>query len=209
MLLSTLLEVVLIINEIMASNVGTAMSPATNFDSWIEIYNPGDQAVDLGGMYLSDDPNNPTLWRMPGDVGTVPAKGFKVVWLGSHNIKTNQGPFKLDCDGGTILLSDKNGQLVTSEEYPEAMSRTAWARKTDGTGEWGWTADATPGKTNATAEFADQRLDAPVVSVDSKVFTNNFSLQVTIPEGATLAYTTDDSLPQKPKHGKHANHWND
>ena len=209
MLLSTLLEVVLIINEIMASNVGTVMSPATNFDSWIEIYNPGDQAVDLGSMYLSDDPDNPTLWRMPGDVGTVPAKGFKVVWLGSHNIKTNQGPFKLDCDGGTILLSDKNGQLVTSEEYPEAMSRTAWARKTDGTGEWGWTADATPGKTNTTAEFADQRLNAPVVSVDSKVFTNNFSFQVTIPEGATLAYTTDGSLPQKPKQGQAANDWTD
>ena len=202
MLLSTLLEVVLIINEIMASNVGTTMSPATNFDSWIEIYNPGDQAVDLGGMYLSDDPANPTLWRMPGDVGIVPAKGFKVVWLGSHDIKTNQGPFKLDCDGGTIYLSDRNGQLVTSEEYPEAMSRTSWARKTDGTGEWGWTADATPGRSNAKAVFTDQRLDAPVVSMDSKIFTNSLSFQVNIPEGATLAYTTDGSLPEQPKSGQ-------
>ena len=207
MLSSTLFGAILIINEIMASNLGTAMSPATNFDSWIEIYNPGDEAVDLGGMYLSDDAANPTLWHMPKDMGSVPAKGFKVVWIGSNNIKTTQAPFKLDCDGGAIYLSDKNGQLVTSEEYPEAMSRTAWARQTDGTGEWGWTADATPGKTNATAEFANQRLEAPVVSMDSKVFTNAFSFQVTIPEGATLAYTTDGSLPQRPKQGQATNDW--
>ena len=207
MLSSTLFGAILIINEIMASNLGTAMSPATNFDSWIEIYNPGDEAVDLGGMYLSDDAANPTLWHMPKDMGSVPAKGFKVVWIGSNNIKTTQAPFKLDCDGGAIYLSDKNGQLVTSEEYPEAMSRTSWARQTDGTGEWGWTADATPGKTNATAEFANQRLEAPVVSMDSKVFTNAFSFQVTIPEGATLAYTTDGSLPQRPKQGQATNDW--
>ncbi|MBR6182765.1 MAG: lamin tail domain-containing protein [Prevotella sp.] len=202
MLLSTLLQAVLVINEIMASNVGTAMSPATNFDSWIEIYNPGTEAVDLGGMYLSDDPDNPTRWRMPGDVGIVPAKGFKVVWLGSHEIKTNQGPFKLDCDGGAIYLSDQSGQLITSEEYPEAISRTSWARKTDGTGEWGWTADVTPGRSNARAVFNDQRLQPPVVSKDSRIFNSAFSFQVNIPEGATLAYTTDGSLPQRPRNGQ-------
>ena len=207
MLLSTLLEIVLVINEIMASNVGTAMSPATNFDSWIEIYNPGDEAINLGGMYLSNDPSNPTLWHMPNDMGSVPAKGFKVVWVGSNDIKTTQAPFKLDCEGGTIYLNDKNGQLVTSETYPEAMSHTSWARKTDGTGDWGWTADATPGKSNARAVFADQRLDAPIVSKGSQIFNNLLSFQVTIPEGATLAYTTDGSLPQLPKQGQAGPHW--
>ena len=61
MLFSTLVSAALIINELMASNVGTVMSPATNYDSWIEIYNPTEQPVDLGGMYLSDDPDNLTL----------------------------------------------------------------------------------------------------------------------------------------------------
>ena len=37
---STILSVVLIVNELMASNAGEVMSPATNFDSWIELYNP-------------------------------------------------------------------------------------------------------------------------------------------------------------------------
>ena len=51
---STLLSAILVINELMASNAGLTMSPAINFDSWIELYNPGEQAVNLSGMTLSD-----------------------------------------------------------------------------------------------------------------------------------------------------------
>ncbi|MBR4728847.1 MAG: lamin tail domain-containing protein, partial [Prevotella sp.] len=158
---SSLLSVILVINELMASNAGEVMSPAINFDSWIELYNPGDEDVDLGGMYLSNIAEAPTFWRMPSTMGTVPAKGFKVIWLGSNNIKSNQAPFRLDCDGGTVYLSDSNWELVTSLTYPQTISRTAWARKQDGGEEWGWTAQATPGATNATATFADKRLPAP------------------------------------------------
>ena len=194
----TLAAAALIFNELMAANVGDVMSPATNFDSWVEIYNPGTEAVNLGGMYLSNDAQTPTLWRLPSSLGTVPAKGYKVVWLGSHDIKSDQAPFKLDCDGGTILLSDSRGQLIARQDYPEAKSHTAWARTADGSGDWGWTADATPGATNATATFASQRLDAPVVSQGSCLFSNTVQVSVAIPQGATLMYTTDGSLPTPP-----------
>ena len=184
-----------VINEIMASNVGVVMSPAYNFDSWIEFYNPTDKVVDLSGMYLSDDVNNLKRWRMPSDIGTIPAKGFLVVWLGSDDIKDNQAPFKLDCDGGTIYLSDASGNMIAGQDYPKAMSRTAWARKVDGNGEWGWTANPTPAATNATSVFATERLDAPVVSVGSKLFTGSMTIKVDIPEGTRLIYTTDGSVP--------------
>ena len=205
---SSLLSVILVINELMASNLGEAISPAVNFDSWIEVYNPSDEDVDLGGMYLSNDAANLTRWQMPSDIGSVPAKGFKVVWLGSHDITIgrdeyevgeDQAPFKLDCDGGTIYLSDENGQLIASQEYPKAMSHTAWARKTDGGDEWGWTWTPTPAESNATAKFADKRLDAPVVSVGSKLFTGSLQVTVDIPAGARLMYTTDGSIPSAPQ----------
>ena len=185
----------LVINEVMASNAGVVMSPATNFDSWIELYNPNTTAINLAGMYLSDDGGNLTRWKMPSNMGSVPAKGFKVVWLGSDDIKSDQAPFKLDCDGGTIYLSNKSGQLITSVTYPTAMSRTAWARTTDGGDTWGWTAKPTPGATNATSTFASQRLAAPVVSVGSQLINSQISFHVEIPEGATLMYTTDCSVP--------------
>ena len=196
-MLSSVLAIVITINELMASNAGVVMSPATNFDSWIELYNPSEQEINLSGMYLSNDPTMPTLWQMPQDIGTIPAKGFKVVWLGSNDILSNQAPFKLDCDGGTICLNDKNGQLITSVDYPKAMSRTAWARTSDGGNTWGWTDAPTPGATNATSIFASERLAPPVVNQGSTLFQGTLNIKVDIPEGTKLLYTTDGSMPQK------------
>ena len=207
-MLSALLAVGLVINEVMASNAGVVMSPATNFDSWIEIYNPTDQPVQLSGMYLSDSPGNPRRWQLPASIGTVSAHGYKVLWLGSSDIRNDQAPFKLDCDGGIVCLSDASGQLVAAESYPEAMSRTAWARTTDGGSTWGWTAQPTPGVTNATSAFATERLPAPKVSTDSRLFSSSLSVRVAIPDGATLMYTTDGSLPTAPKpDGQESSPW--
>ena len=200
-----LLSVVLLINELMASNAGMVMSPAYNFDCWIEVYNPGEQAVDLSGMFLSNDVGNLKKWQMPNNIGTVPAKGFLVLWLGSNDILRKQAPFKLDCDGSIICLSDRNGNLITSQEYPEALSRTAWARTRDGGDDWGWTANPTPGATNATSVFASERLAAPVVSVDSRLFTDLLTVKVDIPDGATLMYTTDGSMPTSPSAAANGN----
>jgi len=185
----------IVINELMASNAGTVMSPAFNFDSWIEFYNPTGQAISLAGMFLSNDVDYLKRWQMPDDIGTIPAQGFLVVWLGSDDILSNQAPFKLDCDGGVICLSDKNGTLITKETYPEALSRTAYARTTDGGNEWSWTAYPTPGTTNTTSKFATKRLAAPVVSQGSQLFTGTLNVSVSIPKGATLMYTTDGSMP--------------
>lgn len=196
---TSILSVIVVINELMASNAGSVMSPATNFDSWVEFYNPSDQNVNLAGMYLCDDADH--SWQMPSNIGSIPAKGYKVVWMGSSDIKSNQAPFKLDCDGGTIILKDKNGTVVDNLQYPSAMSRTAYARTTDGGSEWGWTSTPTPEASNATAVFASERLEAPVVDKGSTIFKNSLSVKITIPDGARLMYTTDGSLPTAPKSG--------
>ncbi|MBO7140604.1 MAG: CotH kinase family protein [Prevotella sp.] len=194
-MVTALLSAALVINELMASNAGIVMSPATNFDSWIEVYNPGEEAVNLGGMYLSNDAQNLKLWQLPSNIGMVPAKGFKVLWLGSNDILSTHAPFKLDCDGDTIFLSDRQGELVVSQDYPASISRSSYARTSDGGEDWGWTADVTPGESNATSHFASTCLSAPEVSVGSCLFDRSIVVNVDIPEGAILMYTTDGSLP--------------
>jgi hypothetical protein len=64
---------VLRITELMASNTSTQADEYGGYDDWFEIHNPGDQAVNLSGMFVSDDLENerksplPPVILNPGD----------------------------------------------------------------------------------------------------------------------------------------------
>lgn len=184
----------LIINEVMAANVDQFISPAFNFDSWIELYNPTTKDVSLGDLYISDDKSNLQKWHTPTALGVVPAGGFKTLWFDSNPICPTNAPFKLDVDGGDIYISSAAG-IIAEATYPEAMERVSYARTQDGGDTWQATATPTPGATNATAEFATEQLDAPVIDTPSRLFSGSIEASVTIPEGTTLRYTTDGTLP--------------
>ncbi|MHC4477601.1 MAG: PEP/pyruvate-binding domain-containing protein [Planctomycetota bacterium] len=54
------------INEFMAENDSTIEDPdGGGYPDWIELYNAGTTVIDLGGMYLTDDMNDPTMWMIP------------------------------------------------------------------------------------------------------------------------------------------------
>ena len=93
----------------------------------------------------------------------------------------------------------KNAKLAVlarkEAEKSMAVPRTSYARTANGTGEWKRTAQPTPGKSNLSSNFTDERLEAPVVDTDGKLFTTPFTAKVTIPAGTTLRYTTDGTTP--------------
>ena len=53
----------LVINEFLASNNSTKPDPQGQYDDWIEIYNAGEEAIDAGGMHLTDNLGDRTKWR--------------------------------------------------------------------------------------------------------------------------------------------------
>ena len=185
----------LVINEIMSANVDEFISPAFNFDGWMELYNPTDENIALAGLYLSDDEANLTKWRIPESVGSLQSKGFRVIWFDSNDIEPKNATFKLDTDGGTLYLSDVSGKLLVSQSYPKSIERVSYARITDGGDKWGLTAMASPGSTNNRSTFAEQQLSAPVVDQPSQLYEGKLTINVGIPAGCTLRYTTDGSLP--------------
>jgi len=72
-----------VINEVMALNDAFAKDLHGEFDDWIEIYNAGSDPIDLAGMYLTDDLEDPTKWQFPTDNRirtTVGPKGYTIVW---------------------------------------------------------------------------------------------------------------------------------
>jgi hypothetical protein len=139
----------LVINEYLASN--TSCCPDTDggmdeFDDWIEIRNNGATAVDVGGMYLSDDNANPFNHRIPDSnptLTTIPAGGYLLVWADND---TDQGDLHLDfglsADGEDLGLYYFDGRAIDQFSFQPQSDNVSMARKPDGTGSF--EADATP-----------------------------------------------------------------
>lgn len=189
----------LVINEVMAANVDVYLDPSANYGTWVELYNPTDKAVSLGGLYVSSDASNLKQHRLVDDYGVIGAHGFALLNFDHREIYTKaawrQIDDKLNASGGTIIISDGN-EIISQLTYPKAISRVSYARVTDGGEEWGNTGMPSPGASNNGNEgFAAKRLDAPVVTPDGQLFDGTLQVKVVIPEGATLRYTTDGSTP--------------
>lgn len=185
-----------VINEIQASNIDQKVDPSYNYGGWIEIYNPGTSQVSLTGWWLSNDPNNLKMAKINAAT-TVTAQGYRCLYFDNYDWKyaAKNIDMKLDCDGGTIYLSNASGKLIASQTYPKAIGRCSYARTTDGGTSWAWTGTPTPEATNNNCEFCSEQLDKPVPSKASGFFTSSTSFNVAIPEGCTLRYTTNGSTP--------------
>ena len=184
----------LCLNEIVPANVDVQLSPAYNFDSWIELYNNSDKTLTLSGCYLSDDASNLLKWRLPESFGSISAHGFRQIWCGSNDINPVQAPFSLDCEGGTLYFSDAIGQLLFSQEYPEAISRCAYARTTDGADDWSWTGTPTPGMSNVGVIFSTERTEAPMAT-EGQIFDDQLRILVRARGSSILRCTTDGTTP--------------
>lgn len=190
----------IVINEIQVSNLDMFLDRSLNYGGYVEIYNPTTRGFSLDGLWVSDDANNLQKYRLNQNSGAVPAKGFGLIWFDHGTWESGQVDFKLNMDGGTIYISNDNGKLLASQTYPAAVSRTSYARTTDGGDTWGITAYPTPGSSNSgSREMLSatdyERLPMPEVSHDSQLFTTPFQLTVTVPAGATLRYTADGTTP--------------
>lgn len=192
----------IIINEIMAANVDVYLDPSQNYGSWVELYNPTDMGVSLGGLYVSDDPHNLKKHRLIDSYGVLPAKGYALLNFDHHEVWTpyayRQIDDKLDCDGGMIIISDGT-KVIAQQEYPPVIvSRTSYARIDDdiNSKEWGFTGNPSPSASNKDcAGFADEVLDAPTVDKDAQIFEGSLSICVNYPHGTILKYTTDGTAP--------------
>jgi hypothetical protein len=140
-----------VINEFLADNESVNQDEAGEFEDWIELYNTGDAALDVGGMYLTDDLSDPTQWSIPGGT-TIPAHGYLLVWCDKDE---GDGPlhanFKLDKDGEEIGLFDTDAWsnvLVDSVAFGAQADDVSLGRVPDGSEAWQPLDPPTPGAAN-------------------------------------------------------------
>ncbi|MDZ4705079.1 MAG: lamin tail domain-containing protein [Saprospiraceae bacterium] len=124
------------INEFMASNSETASDQDGEFDDWIERYNKGEEAVDLGGWFLSDNPNNIPKWEIPA--GTIiPGKGYLIVWADENGTQAGlHANFKLSAGGENLYLVLPDTTILQEIEFPEQETDMGYARIPNGTGDF-------------------------------------------------------------------------
>ena len=122
-----------LINEICPSNIDQWVDPSFNYGGWVELYNPTNTPVSLTGWYLSDDKDKLKKARINQST-YLPGYGYVTLWFDHYSKwSTKTIDMKLDCDGASLYLSDSQGKLVASLDYPEAVSRCSWARSSSPT----------------------------------------------------------------------------
>lgn len=170
----------LFINEFLALNTDGITDETGAHEDWVEIYNPGPDAVQMGGLFLTDDLTLTTQWALPDTL--LPAGGFLLVWCDSD---PDDGPlhadFKLSGSGEAIGLFGRlaaGNQLIDSYTFGAQTDDVSEGRTTDGGPQWGFFTDPTPGAGNAGAS------DVPVVFLDEArllpSYPNPFNPQATL-----------------------------
>ena len=196
-------EATLVINELMQSNVETLMDDIKEFpDSWVELYNPTDAAINLKDYKIGTKDKEKKAWQLPEK--TVPAKGYVVIYCDKEGKEDNRlhTDFRLESGKDGNLYLFKGGEIVDKLEGMAKMPApdVAYGRKTDGAEEWGYQLTPTPGKAN-TGEVCNAKhiLGAPVFSEKGRVGNTTVNLTLSLPEGApegaVIRYTTDGSEP--------------
>lgn len=153
---------VLYINEFMASNDAANIDEYGEFEDWVEIYNPGTEPIDIGGMYITDKLDELTEYQIPDtypDSTTIPAGGFLLLYCDKQ---TEQGVLhvniKLSGSGEQIGLTAPNGITVIDSLTYDTETEGAfgyglqtdqsYGRQPDGSDTWVIYTDYTPGSSN-------------------------------------------------------------
>ena len=99
------------INEIMASNSSTIADEDGDYEDWVEIFNRGNQSIDLEGWGLSDDAGDLFRFVFPSTV--LEPGAYLLVWCSKKDRAVSGQPlhtsYGISAGGEDIYLTHPNG----------------------------------------------------------------------------------------------------
>jgi Na+-transporting methylmalonyl-CoA/oxaloacetate decarboxylase gamma subunit len=147
------------INEIMVNNQHDYVDHYGQKSPWIEIYNNSGASTNIGGCFLSDDPDN--LRKYPitkGDKNTlIGPRQFVIFWADNNATRgTFHVNFRLDpAKENTVYLADASGKLIDALTVPAAesgLTDKSYGRNPDGSQTLGVLDKPTPNINNRSAD---------------------------------------------------------
>jgi hypothetical protein len=130
------------INEWMAANSHVLADADQDFEDWIELYNPGTNAVDVTGYSLTDTFTNHSKYVITtNSAHIIPAKGYLLIWAdeetGQNVVSGVPQPdlhvnFKLATSGEEIGLYSPDGAQVDAITFEQQTNDVSMGRYPDG-----------------------------------------------------------------------------
>ena len=189
-------EAQLYINEFLASNVSKGYDTTNyNYVDWIEIYNGANSGLNIGGYYLTDNLNNNVKWQIPQNTIIAP-HGWLLIWADGLNTGLHAN-FKLSSDGEEIGLYAPDKTLIDSVIFIPQQTDISYGRKPDGSGQWLYFDDPTPGSSNSTTGYSTYtRAEIPQFSIEGGFYNGDAEVILSCTSStATIRYTLDGNEP--------------
>jgi hypothetical protein len=158
----------LIISELMADNSTILSDEDGDYSDWVEIQNITDQDIDIGGWYLSDNPDNLIKWIFPNQM--ITRNGYLVVFASGKDKRTDElhTNFKLSNAGEQIYLTRPDGKTIEySIKFPPQSTDASYSIINQS---WVFS-DPTPGESNDVGSF----INPPEFSVNHGFFDQPFT----------------------------------
>lgn len=116
--LLTAIAMPLKVNEVSAGNTVNINEQGKKND-WIELYNNSDVDIDVAGLFVSDDVNEPLKYQIPSSTGLtntiIPARGHLILWADKLESLTQiHTGFKLSNTDGSMVILTSSDQFVAN-----------------------------------------------------------------------------------------------
>lgn len=183
-----------VINEVCAHNSGIVVQNNIGTGDYIELYNPGEESINLKGYGLSDSRN--TEDKFVFEDYEIPAHGYAIIFAAGFKPDVDAHiftDFKIS-DDDTIYLTDAEDKVIDFVKMMPTEANIVYARMTDGADEWG-TMRGSPWMSNDKARrvLVPGEVEKPLFSAESGIYEEPFYLCI---EGADeIYYTLDGAEP--------------
>ena len=188
----------LVINEVMVYNDSYNRQPNGEYYDWVELKNVSEEPIMLAEYYLSDDKDNPMLWRLP-ERYLDPGALLVVHCSGNSDLSTSDtvhSNFSLNSTSERLYLTSAAQQRVTDYVWLHDIFKDWTVGRMDGQSGFFYLSSPSPwsgNRGNAYRYISDQ----PVSLGEDGIYNDVTSVSVELEGSGRIFYTTDGSRPDE------------
>lgn len=187
-----------VITEVAPVNTTVPQSTLDEYFDYVELYNPGSEAINLQNYKLSDSKKTESFHQLP-DRTLEPGEYVAIFCGDSSYVSKKTGNIYVDYGlnryGETIYVMDNDGVLVDEFSYSRMKSGYSSGRDVNGTLDEVCFELLTPGEANPVSTLK-KTLATPELSMSSTYVDAGTKVEITAAKGE-IRYTLDGSEPQK------------